>query len=65
MTKQDAIEKLESTVSKVHSLPAQVWQDLAHIWQPFSAKRKTLLTATGEIEKYLYFVTEAFSVSFI
>ncbi len=28
MTKQDAIEKLESTVSKVHGLPANVWQDL-------------------------------------
>jgi hypothetical protein len=34
------------------------WNDFESIWQPFAAKRKTILTATGEIEKYLYLVVE-------
>lgn len=64
MTKQDTIEKLESAVSKVHILPGYIWEDFSGIWQTFSAKRKTLLTATGETEKYLYFVTEGVQRAF-
>lgn len=29
-----------------------------NIWSPFTAKRKTVLTAAGETERYLYFVIE-------
>lgn len=39
-------------------LPAEVLEDLAAIFQEFSAKRKTVLTAEGEVEKYLYLVQE-------
>ena len=34
------------------------------IWQPFECKRKTILTAAGETEKYLYFVLEGVQRAF-
>jgi CRP-like cAMP-binding protein len=39
-------------------LPEEILQDLAGIFHPHSAKRKTILTAEGEVEKYLYLVLE-------
>lgn len=40
------------------ALSDQVWAEFAGIWQPFEAKRKTILSAEGAVEKYLYFVLE-------
>lgn len=37
---------------------------LACIWQPFECKRKTILTAAGETERYLYFVLEGVQRAF-
>lgn len=34
------------------------WVEFSGIWEPFSAKRKEIITEAGEIEKYLYFVVE-------
>jgi len=39
-------------------LPAEILEDLAAIFQEFAAKRKTILTSEGEVEKYLYLVQE-------
>jgi len=52
----DAIAVLKNLVQATHPLPEADWLALASIWQPFSAKRKEILTGTGEKEKYLYFV---------
>ncbi|NUO03607.1 MAG: Crp/Fnr family transcriptional regulator [Saprospiraceae bacterium] len=43
---------------QIMPLPDAEWQAFSGIWQPFSAKRKTILTAEGDTEKYLYFVLE-------
>lgn len=40
------------------------WEEMAAAWQPFTAKRKTVLTKTGETENYLYFVTEGVQRAF-
>ena len=53
-----AVEQLKNFTTAIHPLTDAVWQEYEIIWQPFSAKRKTLLTATGETERYLYFVLE-------
>ena len=37
---------------------------MSAIWQPFSCKRKTILTAAGETERYLYFVLEGVQRAF-
>lgn len=60
----EAVDKLKDTVFRVHHLPAVEWNEFSVIWQPFTAKRKTLLTATGETEKYVYFVTSGVQRAF-
>ncbi len=57
MMEEVALQQLKQFVSVVHPLSEEEWNDFASMWQPFSAKRKTILTAAGETEKYLYFVT--------
>ncbi|MFN8344520.1 MAG: Crp/Fnr family transcriptional regulator [Spirosomataceae bacterium] len=42
----------------IHPLSEEDWEAFEKIWKPFSAKRKEILTAVGEKEKYLYFVLE-------
>lgn len=49
---------LKQFTNAIHPLPAEVWADFESIWQPFSAKRKVLLTAAGDTERNLYFVLE-------
>lgn len=44
-------------VYKVSAFSDDEWLHFSSVWQPFTAKRKTVLTAEGETEKYLYFVT--------
>lgn len=48
----------------VQSLTEQEWNDFSAVWQPFTAKRKTVLTAAGDTEKYLYYVTEGVQRAF-
>ena len=50
-----AIKQLQQFIPP---LPDSVWPDFAAIWQPVEATRKTVLTAEGAQEKYLYFVLE-------
>jgi CRP-like cAMP-binding protein len=64
MDQQLAIEKLKILIDAVHPLNDNEWNDFASIWQPFVAKRKTLLTAAGDTEKHLYFVNEGVQRAF-
>ena len=50
--------QLRQLIQAVHPLPDEDWHAFTGIWQPFSAKRKEIITTTGEKEKYLYFVLE-------
>jgi CRP-like cAMP-binding protein len=54
-------------VQQIYPLSAADWAAFSEIWQPFEAKRKVILTASGEVERYVYFVLEgvqrAYSVS--
>lgn len=52
------LHHLHTLLHAVAPLPEAVWQDFATVWQPFNARRKTILTSEGETEKYLYFVVE-------
>ncbi|MGV3503129.1 MAG: Crp/Fnr family transcriptional regulator [Adhaeribacter sp.] len=52
------LSALRALVEAVYPLPEADWQALAAIWQPFSARRKQVLTVAGEKEKYLYFVVQ-------
>ena len=53
-----ALAHLQTAVRQVYPLEGAAWDDFAAIWQPFEARRKTILTAEGDTEKYVYFVLE-------
>lgn len=57
-------DELKKVVDAVHPLKKEEWDELISIWQPVEFKRKTILTATGEVEKHLYFVTEGVQRAF-
>lgn len=50
--------QLRRLVSGINPLSDADWEDFSKVWKPFSAKRKEIITAIGEREKYLYFVIE-------
>ncbi|MBA4853127.1 Crp/Fnr family transcriptional regulator [Emticicia sp. BO119] len=52
------ILQLKQLVSGINPMSDADWEDFAKLWKPFSAKRKEIITAMGEKEKYLYFVVE-------
>ncbi len=57
MNHPEATEHLHRFVSTIHPLTTVEWQRFSAIWQPGEAKRKTILTAKGETERTLYFIT--------
>lgn len=54
----EALVHLRTSIHQILPLAAQEWDDFADIWQVFEAKRKVILTAEGDTEKYVYFVLE-------
>ena len=61
------LDTMHQFVQQIYPLNAADWAAFSAIWQPFDAKRKVVLTASGEVERYVYFVLEgvqrAYSVS--
>jgi CRP-like cAMP-binding protein len=57
-------EQLRQLVFTINPLSSEEWNDLLRIWVPVSYKRKTVLTAAGEVEKHLYFVTSGVQRAF-
>ena len=51
-------------IKAVYPLKEEETEKFLGIWQPFECKRKTILTAAGETEKYLYFVLEGVQRAF-
>jgi len=60
----EGIEQLYTFIAAVQSLKENEWQQFSGIWQPFECKRKTILTAAGETERYLYFVLDGLQRAF-
>jgi len=52
----EALDTLRQVVNRISPLSDEVWTQFAAIWLPFSAKRKSVLTSSGEKENFLYFV---------
>ena len=55
---EQALAQLKQVTDAVQPLSAEAWDDFAAIWEPYTAKRKEVITLQGSTEKYLYFVTE-------
>jgi CRP-like cAMP-binding protein len=58
------MQALRTAIEAVQPLPEEEWEALAACWQPVAHKRKTLLTAAGETERYVYFVQEGVQRAF-
>jgi CRP-like cAMP-binding protein len=54
----ESLAALRNVVNAVYPLDEPDWEAFAAIWQPYNAKRKTILTSEGETEQYVYFVLE-------
>ncbi|MFM9837352.1 MAG: Crp/Fnr family transcriptional regulator [Cyclobacteriaceae bacterium] len=54
----ESLQHLKKFTYALHPLSVEEWNDFASIWHEDEAKRKTILTAKGETEKNLYFITE-------
>jgi CRP-like cAMP-binding protein len=55
---------LRQFIHSLHPLTEQEMDVLVAGWKPLEVKRKTLITAAGEREKYLYFVLEGVQRAF-
>lgn len=53
----EELVQLKQLVDGLSPLSDEDWKAFAKIWKPIAVKRKTALTAAGQTEKYLYFVT--------
>lgn len=58
------IELLKQFVQQIHPLPEAELERFTGNWQPLTVKRKTILTAAGETERYVYFVIEGLQRAF-
>lgn len=56
--------ELKKIVDAVYPLKEEEWEEFAGIWQPVKFKRKTVLTAAGEVERHLYFVLDGVQRAF-
>lgn len=54
----EALQKLKQLSNAISPMTDEEWHSFSAIWQPFSAKRKEILTTQGSTERYLYFVVE-------
>lgn len=60
----DDLDRLRQFMSSAALLEGPPLDAFCAIWQPFECKRKTLLTAAGETERYLYFVLDGVQRAF-
>jgi CRP-like cAMP-binding protein len=56
--------KMKEIVDAIHPLSDADWQTFSAPWQLFDCKRKVILTAAKETERYVYFVLEGVQRSF-
>ena len=54
----DDLLSLEKIVKAISPLTEEEWQDFSMLWKPHTARRKEIITAAGDLETHLYFVTE-------
>ena len=57
-------ENLKAYLAKIYPLTDDELAALTANWQPLTLKRKVVLTAAGETERYLYFVLDGVQRAF-
>ena len=49
---------IKKIIQHVSPISDEAWADFSNIWEPYSVKRKEIITAAGDHENYLYYVAE-------
>jgi CRP-like cAMP-binding protein len=52
------IDKIKEAIQSLSPITDEAWNDFSGIWEPYAVKRKEIITAAGDREKYLYFVVD-------
>ena len=52
------LESLQKTIESLKPFTPEARNDFMGIWSAYEVKRKDIITTAGEVEKYLYFVTD-------
>ena len=60
----EPLDSLKNTVTAIRKLDETEWAAFSAIWEPYRVNRKTIMTATGDTERYLYFVIEGIQRAF-
>lgn len=58
------MQMLRNAINAVLPLPDEEWEAMAACWHPVSYRRKTVITAAGDTERYGYFVLEGVQRAF-
>lgn len=58
------LNTLRQFLETAYPLDEALWQDLRLGWQAVTYKRKTIITAAGETERYMYFVVDGIQRAF-
>lgn len=58
------MQPLRKAIEAVMPLPEEEWEAMAACWHPVEYKRKTVITAAGETERYAYFVLDGVQRAF-
>ncbi len=58
------LDALRSFIARINPLEDAAWAAFSEHWQPHIARRKTVLTAAGETERFLYFVLDGVQRAF-
>jgi CRP-like cAMP-binding protein len=58
------LQSLQQVIFQLVPMPETEWQALANCWHLVEFKRKALVTAAGELERYAYFVLDGVQRAF-
>jgi CRP-like cAMP-binding protein len=64
INQEQGLAKMKEMVDAIHPLSDADWQIFSEPWQLFECKRKVILTAAQETERYVYFVLQGVQRSF-
>lgn len=58
------METIQLFLNQIHPVPKETLEAYLALWSPYELPRKTIMTAPGETERYIYFVREGIQKSY-
>ncbi len=57
-------DNLKAFLQPIHPVPEPIISEYAALWSPYNVPKRTIMTAPGETERYIYFVLEGIQKSY-